>query len=66
MRSEKEIRDRINLLSKLEKREAKEIESMIKENENDFLDVWIEKANALQAERITLEWVLGDNLLVTK
>lgn len=62
MRSEKEIREEINRLLILEKEAVADMEEIIKEeNCMDYLDIYIQKANAIQSQRITLEWVLNEN-----
>lgn len=60
MRSEEEIRIRIKKLQKLEKREAKDIENALK-NDNPLIPCLIDRANAIQAERQILEWVLNES-----
>lgn len=60
MRSEKEIRDRIVELQKLEDREAKDIQEMIENDETVFLDLTMDRANMYQAEKHHLMWVLGE------
>ena len=60
MRSEKEIRDRIVELQKLEDREAKDIQEMIENDETDFLDLTMDRANMYKAEKHHLMWVLGE------
>lgn len=60
MRSEKEIRDRITRLQKLEDREAKDIKEMIENDETDLLNLTIDRANMYQSEKQILQWVLGE------
>lgn len=60
MRSEKEIRDRIAKLQKLEDHEAKDIQEMIENDETDFLDLTMDRANMYKAEKYHLMWVLGE------
>ena len=59
MRSEEEIRNRIKKLQKLEKKEAKDIENAFKDLDNPLIPCLIDRANAIQAERQILEWVLN-------
>ena len=56
MRSEKEIREEITCLKALEAQAAEDIEEAINEG-SKYLDIYIQKANAFQDQRITLEWV---------
>ena len=58
MRSEKEIRDRITQLQKLENREKKDIKEMVENNETDLLDLTIDRAIMYQSEKQILQWVL--------
>lgn len=60
MRSEKEIREKISVLEKFEKREAKTIKDMMKNNEMDFVDLHMDKANMLKQSICDLKWVLGE------
>ena len=60
MRSEQEIRNRITKLQELEDREAKDIQEMIENDETDFLDLTMDRANMYQAEKHHLMWVLGE------
>ena len=59
MRSEKEIREEITRLKALEAQAAEDIEEAINEG-SKYLDIYIQKANAFQDRRITLEWVLNE------
>ena len=59
MRSEKEIREEITYLKALEAQAAEDIEEAINEG-SKYLDIYIQKANAFQDRRITLEWVLNE------
>ena len=59
MRNEKEIMDRIVEIQKLEKREENYIKEMTKNDETDFMDLHMSKANFYQSIRFTLEWVRG-------
>lgn len=63
MRSEKEIQEEIARLLILEKETAEDIKEIINEGSN-YLDIYIQKANAIQNQRIALEWVLnkGDKI----
>ncbi len=60
MRSEKEIREEITRLKALEAQAVEDMEELINEGSN-YLDIYIQKANAIQGQRITLEWVLNEN-----
>ncbi len=60
MRSEKEIREEITRLKALEAQAVEDMEESINEGSN-YLDIYIQKANAIQGQRITLEWVLNEN-----
>ena len=60
MRSEKEIRDRITELKKLEDIEASDIQKMINDGETDLLELVINKANVYQFEKQVLQWVLNE------
>lgn len=62
MRSEKEIENRVNFLRKLEDDEANHINDLVKNKELDYLDLAIMKANTIQNERLTLEWVLDETM----
>ena len=59
MRSKKEIREEIARLKALEAQAAEDIEEAINEG-SKYLDIYIQKANAFQDRRITLEWVLNE------
>lgn len=59
MRSKEEIRRRYEKAAKAERREAKDIKYMLENNENDFLDLTIDRANLYQNEKNILAWVLG-------
>lgn len=63
MKSEKEIQEEITHLLILEKETAEDIKEIINEGSN-YLDIYIQKANAIQNQRIALEWVLnkGDKI----
>lgn len=58
MKSEKEIQKEISRLLILEKETAEDIKEIINEGSN-YLDIYIQKANAIQNQRIALEWVLN-------
>lgn len=58
MRSEKEIKDRIKDLRKLEDDEANHIKDLVRNDELGLLEIAIMRANTIQNERLTLEWVL--------
>ena len=58
-RSKKEIREEIARLKALEAQAAEDIEEAINEG-NNYLDIYIQIANAFQDKRITLEWVLNE------
>ena len=60
MRSEQEIRNRITKLQELEDREAKDIREMIENDETDFLDLTMDRANMYKSEKHHLMWVLGE------
>ena len=59
MRSEKEIREEVTRLKALEAQAAEDIEEAINEG-SKYLDIYVQKANAFQDKRITLEWVLNE------
>lgn len=59
MRSEEEIRSMYEKADKAEKKEAKDIEYMIKNDEIDFLDLTMDRANLYQHTKHLLAWVLG-------
>lgn len=60
MRSEKEIRDKINELKNKEKYEAKEIKRMSENNEWDFIDLHMNRGNMYKSHIYHLMWVLGE------
>ena len=60
MRSEKEIRNKRDCLFKAELKHAQYIQEMIADGETQFIDLEISRANAVQAERQTLDWVLQE------
>jgi hypothetical protein len=59
MRSEQEIRNEINRLRTLEKEAIADMEELIAEG-SDFLEIYIQKANMFQCQRVSLEWVLNE------
>lgn len=60
MRSEQEIRNEIYRLLVLEKEAVADMEDLINEG-SDFLEIYIQKANMLQCQRMRLEWVLSED-----
>lgn len=60
MRSEQEIRNEIYRLLVLEKEAVADMEDLINEG-SDFLEIYIQKANMLQCQRMSLEWVLSED-----
>lgn len=62
MRSEKELRDRVEILRKLEYEEAQYIQELVEDGDNTFLECVMTRANAIQSERTILEWVLDETM----
>ena len=60
MRSEQEIKNEINRLRTLEKEAIADMEELIDE-ESYFLEIYIQKANMIQFQRMSLEWVLSED-----
>ena len=58
MKSEKEKQKEIVRLLISEKETAEDIKGIINEGSN-YLDIYIQKVNAIQNQRIALKWVLN-------
>lgn len=59
MKSEKEIIERIEFVKELEEHVTRSIMSDIGNDKTDLVDVMLDKLNALQTERLILEWILN-------
>lgn len=62
MRSQRELQERVDYLQKLEDEEAKHIIELMNDDSLHLLDIAIMRANTIQNEKLTLQWVLDENM----